>query len=253
MCDINPIVSIITPCYNGEQYIEDTIKSVISQDFPDFEMLIIDDCSSDGSARIIKQYSTKDQRIKYFKTSKKSGSPSLPRNIGIENSRGKYIAFLDADDIWLPKKLDSQVRFMEDNNLDMSYSFYEKIDWNGVRDNRIVKTRIVATYKSLLISNSIPCLTSMIRKSVIGDTRFKHIQQEDYCFWLDILNKGVQAHNLCEVTALYREAKNSRSANKLDMFKGHWNVIRNHQNIGFLQACYYMITYAISGFSKYIK
>ena len=93
----------------------------------------------------------------------------------------------------------------------------------------------------------------MIRKDVIGNTRFKHIPQEDFCFWLDILKKGITAYNLNEITALYREAKNSRSANKLDMFKGYWNVIRNHQNISFIPACYDMITYTIMGFAKYLK
>ena len=93
----------------------------------------------------------------------------------------------------------------------------------------------------------------MIRKDVIGKTRFKQIPQEDFCFWLDILKKGVIAYNLKEVTALYREAKNSRSANKLDMFKGYWNVIRNHQNIPLLPACYDMVTYTILGFAKYLK
>lgn len=247
------LVSVITPCYNAESYIGKTIESVESQSFADWEMIIVDDSSSDKSCEIIKSSANKDSRIKYFKTYKPSGSPSLPRNIGIENASGKYIAFLDADDLWLPDKLERQVTFMEENNYDLSYSFYEKMDWQGNRNNRIIQTRDVTTYNNLLKSNSIPCLTSMIRKDVIGKTRFKQIPQEDFCFWLDILKKGVIAYNLREVTALYREAKNSRSANKLDMFKGYWNVIRNHQNIPLLPACYDMVTYTILGFAKYLK
>lgn len=249
----NPTISIVTPCYNGQSTISNTIESVRNQIFSDWEMIIVDDCSTDDSADIIQYYNTKDSRIKYFKTKQPSGSPSLPRNLGIDKATGKYIALLDADDIWMPDKLQKEVEFLENNGYDLAYSYYEKMNWEGKRDNRIIKTREKTSYKDLLKSNSIPCLTSIIRKDIIGTTRFKQIPQEDFCFWLDILKKGYTAHNLCEVTALYREAKTSRSANKLDMFKGYWNVIRNHQHIGLIPSCYYMVTYTILGLAKYIK
>lgn len=247
------MVSIITPCYNAESTIAQTIESILAQTFEDWEMQIIDDCSTDSSPEIIKGYAAKDSRIKYFKTPNKSGSPSLPRNIGIDNSKGKYVAFLDSDDLWLPDKLERQIKFLEENGYDLGYSYYEKMDWEGRRNNRIICTRAKTRYRDILKSNSIPCLTSIIKKDKIENTRFKQIPQEDFCFWLDILKKGIVAHNLCEVTALYREAKTSRSANKLDMFKGYWNVIRNHQHIGFLPSCLYMVTYTIYGFAKYLK
>lgn len=246
-------VSIVTPCYNAESYLSQTIESVINQTISEWEMLIVDDCSNDDSRKIVEFYSAVDSRIKYYRTKAPSGSPSLPRNIGIENATGEFLAFLDADDLWLPDKLEKQIKFMEVNNYDLSYSFYEKMDWQGNRNNRIIKTRYKTTYNKLLQSNSIPCLTSMIRKNVIGDTRFKQIPQEDFCFWLDILKKGIVAYNIKEITALYREAQNSRSANKLDMFKGYWNVIRNHQHISLIPACFDMISYTILGLAKYLK
>lgn len=247
------MVSIITPCHNSDSVIAQTIKSVFTQTYQNWELLIVDDCSTDNSAKIIKEYAEKDSRIRYFRTDKPSGSPSHPRNIGIENAKGKYIAFLDSDDVWLPDKLEKQIKFIEANNYDLVYSFYEKMNWDGKSDNRLIQTRKISTYRSLLKSNSIPCLTSLVSRRAIGDTRFKQIPQEDFCFWLDILKKGYTAHNICEVTALYREAKNSRSANKLDMFKGYWNVIRNHQHIGLMPACLCMVTYTILGFAKYLK
>lgn len=247
------LVSIITPCYNTATVISQTIQSVIRQTYKNWEMLIVDDCSTDNSSSIIHEYIANDSRIRYFKTEKKTGSPSLPRNIGIDNAKGEYIAFLDADDVWMPDKLQKEVEFLERNGYDLAYSYYEKMDWEGQRANRIIRTREKTSYKDLLKSNSIPCLTSIIRKDVIGSTRFKQIPQEDFCFWLDILKKGYKAYNICEITALYRETKISRSANKLDMFKGYWNVIRNHQNISLIPACYYMMTYTILGFAKYIK
>lgn len=250
---MDPLVTIVTPCYNAEKTISETIESVLSQTYKNWEMLIIDDGSTDNSQTLVNNYILKDNRIKYLQTTHPTGSPSEPRNIGIENARGEYIAFLDSDDKWLPNKLEKQMQFIDENHYDLVYSYYEKISWDGARDSRIVKTRKVTRYCDLLKSNSIPCLTSVISRRAIGETRFKQIPQEDFCFWLDILKKGYVAHNLCEVTAFYREAKSSRSANKIDMFKGYWNVIRNHQNIGFLESSCYMVTYSILGLAKYLK
>jgi glycosyltransferase involved in cell wall biosynthesis len=103
---INPLVSIVTPCYNSQSSIAQTIESVFTQTVDDWEMIIVDDCSTDNSSTIIKDYQQKDSRIRYYKTKKSSGSPTLPRNIGIGEARGKYIAFLESDDMWLPKKLE---------------------------------------------------------------------------------------------------------------------------------------------------
>ena len=246
-------VSVITPCFNAQSTLAQTIESVLSQTYTDWEMLIVDDCSSDSSAEIIKRYADKDGRIRYFKTPSKSGSPAMPRNIGIDNSKGDWLALLDADDVWLPNKLETQLKFIEQHDSKLVYSFYEKMDWQGNRNNRIIKTRLKTSYSDLLKSNSIPCLTSLVRKDVVGPRRFKNIPQEDFCFWLDILRDGDVAENVKEVLALYREAKDSRSANKLDMFKGYWNVIRNHQHLGLAHCCSCMLTYTIYGFLKYIK
>lgn len=115
------MISIITPCYNAGKFLPETIDSVLNQTFRDWELLIIDDCSSDNSRQIVEEYALKDSRIRYFRTDTPSGSPSYPRNIGIENSNGEYIAFLDADDIWLPDKLDDQIKFMYSNNYEFVY------------------------------------------------------------------------------------------------------------------------------------
>lgn len=216
-------------------------------------MLVIDDCSTDNSAEIIKRYTEQDSRIKYYKTAYPSGSPSLPRNIGIDCSDGEYITFLDSDDVWLPDKLDKQLTFMIANNYALTYSYYEKIDYSGNRNDRIIKTRNETTYENLLKSNSIPLLTSIVSREAIGAVRFKHIPQEDFCFWLDILKQGYEAHNLQIVTALYRIVDNSRSAKKASMFKGYWDVLRKHQHINLIKTFYYSITYAFCGIIKYLK
>lgn len=247
------MVSIITPCYNAESFIKDTIISVLNQTYQDWEMLIVDDCSTDNSADIIKEFQKIEKRIRYFRTPAPSGSPAAPRNIGVANAKGDYIAFLDSDDLWLPDKLEKQVKFMDTNNHVVSYSFYEKMDWQGNRAGRIVRGFSKTTYHTLLKFTSMAFLTMMFRREVIGSTRFKNVPQEDYNFYMDVLKKGYTAYNLGEVTAVYRESNNSRSANKMDMFKGHWYVLRQLQGVNTPAALFYMLTYAFHGLSKYLK
>lgn len=247
------LVSIITPCYNAETTIAKTIESVLSQTYESWEMLVIDDCSNDNSEAIIKNFAGNDNRIKYLKTDKPSGSPSIPRNIGIDLAKGKYIAFLDADDIWLPDKLTEQLFFAELKNATFIYSDYEKITYDGVRSNRTIKMRATSTYWDTLQSCSIPCLTVLLKKDIIGTVRFKSIVKEDYAFWLEILKTGTIAYNTKKVHALYRESKYSRSSNKFSMFKNQWLIIHGIERINILFAIYCMIIFSIKGFLKYLK
>lgn len=248
-----PIVSVITPCYNAEHYLTQTIESVINQSFQNWEMLIIDDCSSDNSRQIIESFATKDSRIRYFKTDAPSGSPSLPRNIGIDNSEGQYIAFLDADDLWFPDKLEKQVRFMEENGHSFIYSDYEKMNFLGKRDNRIIKMPKTSSFWDVIETCTIPCLTVMMTRDIIGNSRFKSIPKEDFAFWLDILKKGIKAFNVSEVLALYREQRQSRSSNKFDMIKNQWTVLRKIEGVKPFVASYFMVQYLFHGFFKFLK
>ena len=193
------MISIVTPCYNAGNYISHAIDSVLNQSFQDWEMLIVDDCSSDGSYQIIESYASKDLRIKCFKTDEPSGSPSIPRNIGLDNAKGEYIAFLDADDIWLPDKLEKQLQFMDANGFSFVYSDYEKINHLGVRKHRLVKMPEASSFWDVIETCTIPCLTVLMTREIIGDTRFKYIPKEDFAFWLDILKQGLTAHNTAQV------------------------------------------------------
>ncbi len=249
----SPIVSIIVPCYNSASTIRQTIESVINQTFSDWEMIIVDDCSTDDSAKIIQEYQSRDSRIRYLKTEQPSGSPSMPRNIAIENSRGEWLAMLDSDDAWFPDKLRDQLDFALKKGCLFVYSDYEKMNWDGERGNRIIHVSEKSTYQSILGTNTIPCLTAMIHKNVVKDIRFKHIPKEDYAFWLDVMRCGLTAYNTSEVHALYREQKQSRSSNKLSMIKAQWFVLRDVEKINILRSVFYMFIYLINGFLKYIK
>lgn len=250
--DSIPMVSVITPCYNGACYIAECIESVLAQSYPYWEMIVIDDCSSDNSSEIINQYVNKDNRIIYCKTSKPSGSPACPRNIGLEKARGKYIAFLDCDDVWLSTKLERQIMLMDAYGYSFVYSNYEKMRVDGFRSNRIVRVRNKTSYKDALKSCSIPCLTAIIKREIIGTVKFENVNKEDYVFWLNILKLGSIAYNTNTVEAIYRVAPNSRSSDKINMIKYQWCVLRHVEHINIFKSVYYMIIFIILGLYKYI-
>ena len=249
-----PLVSIITPCYNAGSVIAETIESVLQQTYQNWELLICDDCSKDNSVEVISSYCAKDSRIKLFSTSHNTGTPAEPRNIAIDNAKGFCLAFLDADDLWLPNKLEVEVGFMIANDYKMVYSNYEKITWEGKRDGHVIKAPDTATYKDMVKSCVIPaCITTMIRRDIVGEIRFKTMPKEDYAFWLKVFRKGFTAYNTKTLQGLYRQNKNSRSANKLKLISGQWNILRKEEKIGFFRAIYYMVVFMIKGYLKYIK
>jgi len=247
------LISIITPCYNSSNYISQTIDSVRSQTHLNWEMIIVDDCSSDDSSLIIKEYSENDQRIKYLKTDKPSGSPVLPRNIGIEHAKGRYIAFLDSDDIWLPNKLEEQVNLFNDEKVAVVFSNYEKINEEGERNQRFVIAPANVDYKQLLKSNVIGNLTGIYDTNKVGKIYCQNLRHEDYVLWLSILKKGYIAKNTNTITALYRVRKSSVSSNKLKILSWQWNILRNIEKLSLPKSIYYYSNYAVKALLKAIK
>ncbi len=248
------IVSIITPAYNAAKFIGETIESVLRQTYSNWELLICDDCSTDDTVKIVEQYGVADSRIRLLSTPQNTGSPSIPRNISLNEAKGKYIAFLDADDIWFPEKLEEQLVFMENNHYDFVYSNYEKMDFQGKRKDRYVCTRSTSTFWDILESNGIPCLTVLLRREIIDDIHFKQFPKEDYVFWLEILRtRGIVAYNTNKIHAVYREAKNSRSGNKVKMIKQQWYILRRVEKVKKVPAIYFMSIFLLKGFLKYLK
>ena len=252
-CQYSPLVSVITPCYNAGRFIAETIESVLAQTYTNWEMLICDDCSTDNSIEIIKSYIERDVRIKLFSTPKNTGTPATPRNIAIDNAKGFCVAFLDADDQWLPKKLEIEVSLMIDGHHDIVYSNYEKIDWDGTRANRIIVAPKSITYSDMLKTCGLPCLTTVIRREVIGDIRFKTMPKEDYAFWLKVFKTGIVAYNTNTLQALYRLTPNSRSSRKLKLISAQWRVLRDEEKLGFFFASYCLFVFLVKGFIKYLK
>ncbi|MBU9722708.1 MULTISPECIES: glycosyltransferase family 2 protein [Bacillaceae] len=247
----NKLVSVITPAFNSARFIEETIQSVQNQTYPHWEMIIVDDCSTDETVKIIQEYATQDKRIKLIQLMENSG-PAVARNTAIRNSRGRYIAFLDSDDQWLPKKLEKQLQFMEEKGIAFSFTKYRNVDENGVESGTIIEAPEVVSYSHLLKQNMIGCLTVMLDKTKVGNVEMVNIRsRQDYALWLSLCKKGFQAYGLQEVLAKYREVGNSLSSNKLKMAKQNWKLYREIEKLGFLKSSWYFLHYVYYKVRKY--
>ena len=243
-------ISISTPLYNGEKYIEKTILSVIKQTYNNWEMLIVDDCSSDNSPNIVKKYVEQDKRIKYIRLEKNSGA-AIARNKAIEIAEGEYIAFLDSDDLWKKEKLEKQINFMKENNYAISFTEYEEIDEDGRKLNILIRVpKKPVTYRSYLLTNPIGCLTGMYSVKKLGKVYMPNLRKrQDTGFWLKIL-KLDKAYSLKENLALYRINSSSLSFKKTDLFKYHWYLYRKIEKLTIVESLFYILTTIITKIFK---
>jgi glycosyltransferase involved in cell wall biosynthesis len=247
---MNNIVSIITPSYNSEKFIKDTIGSVLSQTYKNWEMIIVDDVSLDNSNEIIEEYCKKDSRIKLIKLAKNSG-PAVARNRAIQEAKGRYIAFLDADDLWMSEKLEKQIKFMTDNDLAFTYSSYGLIDEYG-NDLGSFRTKESITYYDMLKTCSVGCLTAIYDTNKIGKVYMPNIlKRQDYGLWLKILKEIGSTKGILEPLATYRILENSVSSNKIKAASYQWKIYREVEELNIFQSIYYFIQYAYYGIRKY--
>lgn len=240
------LVSVITPVYNCEQHIAKTIESVLSQTYLNWEMILVDDCTPDNSAKIIEQYQAKDTRIKYIKLDCNSGA-AVARNTALEAANGRYIAYLDADDIWLPNKLERQLAFMTENDVVFSCCDYEKIENDGSSLNKIVHMPKTITYEQLLRNTIIQTV------GVIVDTEFvdrallimPNVRRgQDSATWLQMLRNGVKFVGQNEVLAQYRRVPQSLSSNKFNALKRTWYLYRGIEKLSVAKSVWCLIGWA---------
>ena len=231
-----PLVSIITPLYNSEKFIAETIESVIAQTYKSWEMIIVNDCSKDNGASIVKEYSKKDKRIKLFNNEKNLGGAGT-RNRAIKEAKGKYLAFLDSDDIWTPLKLEKQISFMEENDFSFTFTEYEKIDEESKSLNKKVIVPKRVTYKKLLKANVIGCLTAIYNQEKLGKIYMPDVRKgQDFALWLEVLKVSKEGYGLFEVLGKYRIRDNSLSQNKLDRIKCNYLIFRKYNNLDIIQS-----------------
>ncbi len=247
---MQPLVSIITPSYNSLRFIEDSVRSVLNQTYTNFELIIVDDCSKDNSWSLIQELVKQDNRIQTYQLQQNSGA-AMARNFGIQKANGKYLAFLDSDDLWDEKKLEKQVNFMESNNYNFSFTNYRMIEENGNILNKIVECPQIIDYKELLKNTTIGCLTVMLNIEKLGKVNMPNLQPEDTALWLKVLRNNEKAYCIQETLASYRVVGNSASSNKLKVAKKMWIVYRKSEKIGKLKSSWYFVNYAWNAVKKH--
>ncbi len=247
MLDIRtPVISVITPSYNSEKTLSHTLNSVLAQTFPEWELLVADDCSPDNANAVIEAYAARDSRIRSIKLDENGGA-AVARNTAIEQARGRYIAFLDSDDRWLPTKLEKQLRFMQENDVAFSYTAYEKMDEQGNLAGVVgVPERV--NYKDLLKVCSIGCLTAMYDTEILGKVYMPLIRKrQDLGLWLRILKQIPYAYGMNEVLAQYQLRSDSISANKYNAAFYTWRLYREIEKLNLCRAGYFFSHYAVNG------
>ncbi len=250
----NMMVSIITPVYNCEKLLSKTIESVINQTYNDWEMLLVDDCSLDNSADIVKKYMKKDSRIKYFKLKENSGA-AIARNKALKESKGRFIAYLDADDLWKNEKLEKQVNFMLRNNYAFTCTDYEKIDESGKSLNKIIRIPKKVNYNLFLRNTIIQTVGVMVDTKLTGRNllQMPNIRRrQDAATWCQLLKNGFDCYECPGNLSYYRVVSNSLSSNKFKAMKMNWYWYRNIEKLPLLKACFCFIGYAFNAVKKRI-
>ncbi len=248
------LISIIVPVYNAEKYILDTIKTVVNQTYKNWELLLIDDCSDDNSVNIIKKYASKDDRIKLLLNKENSGA-AITRNNGIKNANGRYICFLDADDLWDKEKLKKQFSFMKKNNCIFSFTGYEFTDENGIPKGKKVYVPQKINYKQALKNTTIWTSTVMFDMNKIEkkDIYMPNIRRgQDTATWWKVLKKVDYAYGINEILSFYRRSEKTLSSNKLIALKRTWNLYRNVENLNIFYSFYNFCFYCINALRRRI-
>ena len=250
-----PIVSVIMPCFNSEKFIEASIQSVLNQTFKNFELIIIDGGSSDNTTKIINKLALTDNRLSLLENLEDQG-PAHARYKGINKSKGIYIAFLDADDLWLKNKLSLQINFMNENNFSFSYTRYRSINETGLKTGCLIPMYRSYNYTQALGRRGIGTLTVVLKKSILTKDIIEHFGKshgEEYLWWLLILKKGTEAKLLNIDTARYRYVGDSLSTHRLTHQKTLWHTYRNEINLTFFSSVIFYASYIFDASLRKIR
>lgn len=247
---IHPLVSVVMPAYNAEKYIDQAISSVISQTYTKWELLIIDDCSTDGTAKIAECFASQDSRIRLLRNSQNMGV-ARTRNRGFDIAKGEWIALLDSDDVWHKEKLEKQLAVASCTEADIVYCSYSLMDENAghLSDFIVPET---TSYNDMLKESVLSCSTVLLRRSILMQHRFSaEYRHEDYVFWLELLRSGYRTAGSKDVLAKYRVAKGTRSNDKLKSARNRWLVYRKVEGLPLRKSVYAFVVYAFRGAVKY--
>lgn len=245
------MVSVIMPAYNAEAYIETAIRSVMDQTLADWELIVIDDCSRDATVEIVERLACEDSRITLLRNEVNMGV-SKTRNRGMDLASGSFIALLDSDDVWHPKKLEKQVECLKQTCADFAYCSYAIVSADGekVKADYIVPENI--TFESMLRENVIGCSAVLLTAPVVQKYRFgSDFYHEDYVLWMQLLRAGYRACGVKEILVDWRYIENSRSFDKRKSAQNRWLIYRKCLGLSLMQSLWAFLGYATSGVKKY--
>lgn len=246
-----PLVSVIMPAYNASGFIEAAIRSVLSQTYENWELLVIDDCSTDNTCQIVEALALQDDRIRLFPNKENQGVAKA-RNRGFDLCRGDYVALLDSDDFWFPTKLEKQVCAALQTQSDIIYCSYSMIDREGrsICEDFIVPES--TDYDSFLVQSVISCSTALLSRSVYTRHRFPtDYYHEDFILWVRLLRDGYTAHGISEVLAGYRLMEGTRSSDKVRSAINRWKIYRDYLKLPYAKSLVLIAKYATLGLRKY--
>jgi teichuronic acid biosynthesis glycosyltransferase TuaG len=239
--------------YQAERFVGEAIDSVLKQTYPNWELIVVNDGSSDNTEKVIKEKAKADARIRYFARSESGGGPAPARNLALAEARGEYIAFLDSDDVWLPEKLFKQMNTMIRGEYDFCFTGFRRMTEDGTKLGRALIPPRKVDYDSLLSHNMIGTLTVVVKKSVLGDMRMQAQGHEDFILWLDLLKRGVKSYGIQEDLARYRIVGNSVSSNKLKAAGWRWTIYRRIQRLPLSRTLWHFSNYVVRVTYKYSR
>ncbi len=247
---MNSKVSVIVPVYNVEDYIADTVKSVLDQSYTDVELILVDDSSDDRSADIIRSF-LPDERLKLLTNVNKKGAAGA-RNTGIASASGRYIAFLDSDDLWKKDKLSKQTGFMKQKDAAFSFTGYEFANERGEGLGKVVKVPGTITYSQALKNTTIFTSTVMfdMEKLDKDDIMMPYVKSEDTATWWKVLKSGIKGYGLDENLTLYRRTASSLSSNKIEALRRIWNLYRNVEHLNIIYSAFCFCAWAVRAVAR---
>lgn len=244
------LVSIITPAYRCGGVVGETIQSVLDQTYPHWEMLIVEDCSPDNTREVLREWTTVDPRVRLIEQPK-NGGPAIARNAGLECARGRWIAFLDSDDLWLPQKLERSIAFAEAYQAPLVFTGFRRIPAKGGEVGRYIGVPRILSYRQLLGNTAIATSTVLLDRRIVGEIRMRETYYDDLDCWLQLLKSGRIAHGLDEDLMRYRVMDQSVSRDKRNSAAKVWRAYRDLERLSLPAASWYFMNYALRGLMKY--
>jgi teichuronic acid biosynthesis glycosyltransferase TuaG len=246
----NDLVSIITPAYRCADVVGETIRSVLDQTYPHWEMLIAEDCSPDSSREVLREWAKVDPRVRLIEQ-QKNGGPAMARNAALERAQGRWIAFLDSDDLWPPTKLERSIAFAEVHNAPLVFTGFRRISADGGQKGRYIGVPRTLSYRQLLGNTAIATSTVLLDRRIVGEVRMNKTYYDDFDCWLQLLKPGRTAYGLDEDLMRYRVMGNSVSRNKRNSASKVWRAYRDLEQLSVPAAAWYFMNYAVRGLLKY--